>query len=108
MIFSTTQLFSLPKYLVACCAGRRSFFRFMGFGLFALALSGCSAAPSISVLGAYFPAWMFCILGGMALTLVLRALLEKGLRVRVGWPVLTYPALLLLFSLLAWLAFFSS
>ncbi|BCL74915.1 hypothetical protein JHS3_06510 [Jeongeupia sp. HS-3] len=70
-------------------------------------LSACSRAPSINVLGAFFPDWMFCIAGGIALTLIVRALLGRaGLGNRIGWPALVYTALTVLFSLAAWLLFF--
>ena len=32
-------------------------------------LCGCERVPSISLVGAYFPSWMLCILIGVALTL---------------------------------------
>lgn len=31
--------------------------------------------PSINVLGAYFPEWMVCIVGGLVLTILIRLLL---------------------------------
>jgi hypothetical protein len=77
--------------------------------LAAAVLAGCSASPSISVLGAFFPDWMFCVLGGLAITLVVRGVLAHLQRERaLGAPVIAYPALLLLFSLLIWLLIFNS
>ncbi|WP_374570092.1 YtcA family lipoprotein [Phenylobacterium sp.] len=38
---------------------------------FALGLSGC-AAPSVSAFGAYFPAWLLCMLLGVAAAIAAR------------------------------------
>ncbi|MBN3858497.1 hypothetical protein G3N59_34425 [Paraburkholderia sp. Ac-20340] len=71
-------------------------------------VAGCSKAPSIPVSGAYFPDWIFCILAGVLLTCVLRAALS---RVRSGMPpalpLLVWPALIVLLSLLCWLIVFN-
>jgi len=70
-------------------------------------LWGCERAPSINVLGAFFPSWMLCILIGVALTLVThRALAVAGLDPWIGPRGLVYPALALAFTLAVWLAFF--
>jgi YtcA family len=72
-------------------------------------LTGCTLAPSINVLGAYFPGWLFCIVAGVSLTVVIHVILSKG---NLGpWltPVaLTYPVLTTLFSLAVWLIFFQN
>ena len=72
-------------------------------------LTGCTLAPSINVLGAYFPDWLFCIVAGVSLTVVFHVIQSK---VNLGpWlaPVaLTYPVLTTLFSLAAWLIFFQN
>jgi len=43
----------------------------------ALALSGCTrqAAPSFSLFGAYFPAWLFCMLAGVLGAICARVIL---------------------------------
>jgi hypothetical protein len=72
-----------------------------------LVLAGCTLPPSISVLGSYFPDWLFCAVAGLLLTVVVRSLLDRHGRLRaLGPPVLVLPAFMLLFSLLAWLLFF--
>ena len=72
-------------------------------------LAGCTLAPSISVLGAYFPDWLFCIIAGVSLTVIIHAIQSKN---NLGsWlaPVaLTYPMLTVLFSLTVWLIFFQN
>ena len=73
-----------------------------------LGLTGCSRASSVPILGAYFPDWLFCILAGIALTCVIRALLLRAHRAELlGWPLLTYPALISLLSLSCWLLIFN-
>lgn len=75
--------------------------------LLCTSLAGCSLPPSISVMGAYFPGWLFCLVGALALTLVVRALLVHLDKQRaLGPPVLVYSALYAFFSLLLWLIFF--
>ena len=70
-------------------------------------LAGCERVPSINFLGAYFPSWMACILIGVALTLAARrALAAGGVDSSIGPRVVIYPALLLAFTLGAWVAFF--
>lgn len=72
-------------------------------------LSGCSNAPSIPVLGAYFPDWLFCILAGMLLAFVLQALLARsGYAAWLVPSVLTYPVLAALLSMSTWLLFFQN
>ncbi len=71
------------------------------------ALGGCARSPSLSVLGAYFPDWMFCIIAGVALAFVCYLLLERtGAGNWLGPPAVAYPTLVALFSLVAWLILF--
>jgi hypothetical protein len=70
-------------------------------------IGGCGLSPSLAVAGAYFPDWLFCIIGAVILTLLVNALLARLQWKRsLGAPVLFYPALVLLFSLIGWLIFF--
>lgn len=72
-----------------------------------LLLSGCSYAPSISFLGAFFPAWLLCISIGIICTLLARLILFKTQYIDViGYLPLIYTALTALFSFLCWLLFF--
>ena len=71
--------------------------------------AGCSRAPSINFLGAFFPSWLFCLLGGVILTLLTRAVLIKTGRIaHVGPLLLLYPALGVAFAFLCWLVFFQA
>jgi hypothetical protein len=71
------------------------------------ALAGCSLSPSIAVVGAYFPDWLFCLVGAvLATVLVYAGLSARGRADSLGPAPLVYPTLLLLFALLGWLIFF--
>ena len=66
-------------------------------------LTACSGAPSVGVLGAYFPDWLFCIAGGVLLVVCVHVLLSKS--GRGAWltpPAIVYPALTVLFSIALW------
>lgn len=65
------------------------------------------AAPSVPVLGAFFPAWMLCALIGIALAALLRlAGALTGVTRSGAVAPLTYPLLALLFAAGAWILFF--
>lgn len=75
----------------------------------ALALSACSNASSVPVLGAFFPDWLFCILGAVVLVFLVHTLLaRRGYSAWLAPTVLAYPVLTALFALSAWLLFFQS
>ena len=70
-------------------------------------LAGCERAPSVDILGSFFPIWIFCIAGGILFTLLMRQLF-----IRIGWEsslgplLIVYPALSALFAFVIWLIFF--
>ena len=68
-------------------------------------LSSCSRAPSVEVLGSFFPAWLVCFLVSIVLTALVRLVLLR-LRVKAALPLLVYPSLSALFTFLLWLIFF--
>ncbi len=75
-------------------------------------LGGCATSPSIGVLGAFFPDWLFCIVGAIfATTLVHTGLRTAGLLAR---PLgrftlpLAYSALTIVLALTSWLIFFQN
>jgi hypothetical protein len=73
----------------------------------ALLTSGCASPPSVGVLGAYFPDWLFCIVGGVLLTAIVRLLVRHVGVEKWLWPlVLVYPALAVLFAAAGWLMVF--
>ena len=70
-------------------------------------LSGCTASPSIPILGAYFPGWLLCVTGALFVTLILRAVLIKLNRADcMGPPVFVYPLMTVIGALLFWILFF--
>ncbi len=77
--------------------------------LFLLAplISGCAFSPSLNFLGAFFPDWIFCMSGGLCAAIMARhILLREGLLEKAGPPLVIYPALVLIFSLVIWIVFF--
>jgi hypothetical protein len=78
-----------------------------------LLLGGCHSmddhSPTIDIVGSYFPAWVLCIVLGLALTLVSRQLLVGfKLNVHLLPAALVYPCMIILFTLAVWLAFFKN
>jgi YtcA family len=73
-------------------------------------LSGCDQrVPSINVLGAFFPAWMLCIIAGIVAAVIARHVLTAiGLDPWLGPRAVVYPALALSFMLATWIAFFQN
>ena len=68
-------------------------------------LAGCSRAPSVDLLGSFFPAWLVCLVPAILLTAATQQVLAR-LHWRLALPVLVYPTLTLLFTLLLWVIFF--
>ncbi len=70
--------------------------------------SGCSSAPSRSILGSYFPSWMICVLVAMGLTIIVRLVLAKvGVADELPAPILVYLSLTLAFTFALWLLWLS-
>jgi hypothetical protein len=72
-------------------------------------LGGCAAqgAPSFILFGAYFPAWMFCALIGIAGALVARiALVTTGLSGTLPLQLLVCTSVGLIVAISAWLLWF--
>ena len=73
----------------------------------AVLLGGCALAPSIPLLGAAFPDWLFCIVGGVTGTIIVHLALSRRGAIPVLAPLaVSYPALSALLAMAAWLAFF--
>ena len=73
--------------------------------LVARVLSSCSRAPSVEVLGSFFPAWLLCFVVAIALAALVRLAFVR-VRVKAALPILFYPSLTALFTFLLWLIFF--
>ena len=75
--------------------------------VFGLLCGGCSRAPSINVLGSFFPAWMVCIIAAVVMSFVVRyVLLKFQLETEVGHVALFYPCLVVFLTCGLWLLFF--
>src|SRR6516164_3726762 len=56
-------------------------------------------SPTIDILGSYFPAWMVCILSGLALTLVAHWIVQVcHLKPYLGPAPLIYSCLMIIFT----------
>jgi len=81
------------------------FLRIPSVLLVATLLSSCSRAPSIEVLGSFFPAWLVCFIVAIVLTALARLGLLR-LRLKAALPLLVYPSLAALLTFVLWLIFF--
>ena len=87
--------------------------KFILFGLpIGLMLTGCGVnrhSPTIDILGSYFPAWIICIVLGLALTLIARqVLIGFKLNTHLHPAPLVYISMLVFFTLTLWLVFFKN
>jgi hypothetical protein len=73
----------------------------------ALPLAGCRLAPTINILGSFFPAWIICLIVGILLAAGCRILLSTvHLEEVLSPPIVMYPSLTALFTIGLWLLFF--
>jgi hypothetical protein len=72
-----------------------------------LFLTGCKAAPSINLVGSFFPAWMLCVAIGVFGVLILRRVFVRTeIETHLGALPLVYFCLWVLITLGSWLLFF--
>jgi len=77
-------------------------------GLLLIGCSGCSRSPSIDILGSFLPSWMFCIVGAIIVTGILRWQLERReLEKHIPALAVFYPSVTVLLSCLLWLILFA-
>jgi hypothetical protein len=73
----------------------------------ALLVAACSSAPTMDLLGSYFPGWMLCAAVGIVAAVAIRQILAvAGISDYVVAPLLTYAGLAVSATLLAWLLWF--
>lgn len=66
-------------------------------------------SPTIDILGSYFPAWMICILSGLALTFVAHWIVQVGkLESYIGPAPLIYSCLMIIFTFATWILFYQN
>jgi len=76
--------------------------------LAAALLTGCNHAPSFNILGSFFPAWLICMILGIAFASAVSWLLTALRREKlISWGILVYPCLAASFACILWLFFFS-
>ena len=81
--------------------------RLFGVTVACLLCTGCGRAPSISIIGSFFPVWMLSLVAGVILAFAVRFLLLRyRLESEVGPLALFYPCVVVLFTCLLWLIFF--
>jgi len=59
----------------------------------------------VDLLGSFFPAWLICLVPGILLAAATYQALSR-LHRKLAFPVLVYPSLTLLFTLVLWAIFF--
>jgi len=76
-------------------------------GFFAIFLTACD--PMVSIEGSFWPAWIICILAGLAVSIVLMwQLVRYRLAPYLGSPLLIAPSLWALCTFIIWLLFYST
>lgn len=74
----------------------------------ALTLVGCSHSPEYSIFGSFFPAWIFCSVGGLVLMAGARAvILRTAIAAQLDAPVLLYLSMAVFLACMLWLLFYS-
>jgi hypothetical protein len=72
------------------------------------ALGGCDGAPSRNILGSYFPSWMVCALGGIAVALIARVIFKaSGLLEELPVPFVVMLAIACAATFALWLIWLS-
>jgi hypothetical protein len=75
--------------------------------LICLLSAGCGRAPSVDIIGSFFPVWMVCLTIAIVLASILRlVLLRYQFESEIGPVALFYPSVVILLSCLLWLIFF--
>ncbi|WP_334181173.1 YtcA family lipoprotein [Methylobacter sp.] len=75
--------------------------------IFAFLLTACD--PMLSIQGSFWPAWIICILAGLAVSMVLMwQLVRLRLAPYLGPPLLIVPSLWALCTFVIWLLFYST
>ena len=94
---------------------RRTVLNFVGAGAAVLVLAFLAVqlfshhSPTVDVLGSYFPAWMVCILSGLALTFIAHWILQVGnLKPYIGPAPLIYSSLMIIFTFATWIFFYQN
>ena len=72
-------------------------------------VTATACTPILNIEGSFFPAWLLAlVVGGLLTGLAWRLLVLAGLEAYLRPPLLVYPSLALLCTLIAWLVLFRS
>ena len=64
---------------------------------------------TVDVFGSYFPAWMVCILSGLALSFVAHWIVQVcNLKTYIGPAPLIYSCLMIIFTFATWILFYQN
>jgi hypothetical protein len=78
--------------------------RVLPVSLLACALEGCGAAPSFSLVGAYFPVWLAsAVIGGLAALVARLVFVATGLSTELPFQLFVCAAIGTLVGILVWL-----
>lgn len=83
----------------------------IGLTCLCVMLAGCAHAPSVNVLGAFFPGWMICIVGGLGSASAIYVMLSQHGRLvgmARGVLPLLWAALSVVMTLIGWIVFFKN
>lgn len=70
--------------------------------------AGCARAPSFSIVGSFFPAWLICIVIGIALAAITRwVFVRYKIERQIVWTIVVYPCLAAFYAFTLWLVFFN-
>jgi len=73
-----------------------------------LPLAGCAHAPEYSIFGSFFPAWIFCSVGGLLLAAGARVLIARtAIAHHLAAPILLYLSMAVFLTCMLWLLFYS-
>ena len=73
-----------------------------------LLVTGCSHSPEYSIFGSFFPAWIFCSLGGLLFAAGTRAVVARSaIAEYVIAPVLLYLSIAVFLGCVLWLLLYS-
>jgi len=104
------NLYKLGKILATArrhLSGKMLWRAIVGMNL--IFLTGCRGAPSINLMGSFFPGWMLCMILGVIGALLLRQVFIKiNIDAHLLLPGIVYFCLWVFITLLSWLLFFRS
>lgn len=70
---------------------------------------GCGVAPSVSIFGSFFPAWLICIVIGVVLTILTRQIfVATKIAPHISPAAIVYPCLTAAWIFATWLVVFQS